>query len=51
CIFAYGSYMEKVKLRKLFEYGKKFGTFLYHTLGIRKGDVVAIDLPNSINFV
>jgi len=51
CIFAYGPYMEKVKLRKLFEYAKKFGTFLYHTLGIRKGDVVAIDLPNSINFV
>ncbi len=51
CIFAYGPYMERVKLRKLFEYGKKFGTFLYHTLGIRKGDVVAIDLPNSINFV
>ncbi len=51
CIFAYGSYMERVKLRKLFEYAKKFGTFLYHTLGIRKGDVVAIDLPNSINFV
>ncbi len=51
CIFAYGSYMERVTLRKLFEYAKKFGTFLYHTLGIRKGDVVAIDLPNSINFV
>ena len=51
CIFAYGSYMERVKLRKLFEYAKKFGTFLYDTLGIRKGDVVAIDLPNSINFV
>jgi acyl-CoA synthetase (AMP-forming)/AMP-acid ligase II len=43
--------MEKVKLRTLFEYGKRFGTFLYHNLGIRKGDVVAIDLPNSINFV
>jgi len=51
CIFAYGAYMERVKLRKLFEYAKKFGTFLYDTLGIRKGDVVAIDLPNSINFV
>ena len=51
CIFVYGPYMERVKLRTLFEYGKKFGTFLYDTLGIRKGDVVAIDLPNSINFV
>ncbi|MHA1460265.1 MAG: AMP-binding protein [Promethearchaeota archaeon] len=51
CIFVYGPYMEKVKLRTLFEYAKKFGTFLYDTLGIRKGDVVAIDLPNSINFV
>lgn len=51
CIFVYGPYMEKVKLRTLFEYAKKFGTFLYENLGIRKGDVVAIDLPNSINFV
>ncbi len=51
CIFAYGPYMERVKLRKLFEYAKKFGTFLYDTLSIRKGDVVAIDIPNSINFV
>ena len=51
CWFVYGSYMEKVKLRTLFNYAKKFGTFLYDKLGIRKGDVVAIDLPNSINFV
>ena len=51
CVFAYGPYIERVKLRKLFEYAKKFGTFLYDTLGIRKGDVVAIDIPNSINFV
>ena len=51
CIFAYGPYIERVKLRTLHEYAKKFGTFLYDTLGIRKGDVVAIDLPNSINFV
>ncbi|MHA2290128.1 MAG: AMP-binding protein [Promethearchaeota archaeon] len=51
CVFVYGPYIERVKLRTLFEYGKKFGTFLYDTLGIRKGDVVAIDLPNSINFV
>ncbi|MHA1489691.1 MAG: AMP-binding protein [Promethearchaeota archaeon] len=51
CIFVYGSYMEKVKLKTLFDYAKKFGTFLYDKLGIRKGDVVAIDVPNSINFV
>ena len=50
CVFAYGSYIEKVKLRTLFDYAKKFGTFL-HDIGIEKGDVVAIDLPNSINFV
>ena len=51
CIFVLGSYMEQVRLRTLFDYAKKFGTFLYETLDIRKGDVVAIDLPNSINFV
>jgi long-chain acyl-CoA synthetase len=51
CLFVYGTHMERVKLRTLFDYGKKFGTFLYNKLGIRKGDVVAIDLPNSINFV
>ncbi|MFX1327195.1 MAG: AMP-binding protein [Promethearchaeota archaeon] len=51
CLFVYGSYMERVKLRKLFDYAKRFGTFLYNQLGIRKGDVVAIDLPNSTNFV
>ena len=50
CVFVYGPYIEKVKLRTLFDYAKKFGTFL-HDLGIGKGDVVAIDLPNSINFV
>ncbi|MHA1492039.1 MAG: AMP-binding protein, partial [Promethearchaeota archaeon] len=50
CIFVYGDYIERVKLRTLFKKAKKFGTFLYD-LGIRKGDVVAIDLPNSINFV
>ena len=50
CIFVYGPYMEKVKLKTLFEHAKKFGTFL-HDQGIGKGDVVAIDLPNSINFV
>ncbi|MFW9949118.1 MAG: AMP-binding protein, partial [Candidatus Thorarchaeota archaeon] len=51
CIFCYGTYMERVKLKTLFVYAKKFGTFLSDSLGIRKGDVVAIDLPNSINFV
>lgn len=51
CIFVYGSYMERVKLRTLIDYAKRFGTYLYKELGIRKGDVVAIDLPNSINFV
>ncbi|MFX0043694.1 MAG: AMP-binding protein [Candidatus Hodarchaeota archaeon] len=51
CVFAYKSYIERVKLRTLFDYAKKFGTFLYDNLGIRQGDVVAIDLPNSINFV
>jgi len=51
CIFVIGPYMERVKLRTLFEYAKRFGTFLYDTIGLRKGDVVAIDLPNSINFV
>ncbi|MFX1592206.1 MAG: AMP-binding protein [Promethearchaeota archaeon] len=51
CIFVYGPYIERVKLKTIFEYAKRFGTFLHQTLGIRKGDVVAIDLPNSINFV
>ncbi|MHA2267730.1 MAG: AMP-binding protein [Promethearchaeota archaeon] len=51
CLFVYGSHIERVKMRTLFDYAKKFGTFLYNKLGIRKGDVVAIDLPNSINFV
>jgi len=51
CVFVYGPYIERVKLRTLFDYAKRFGTFLYETLEIRKGDVVAIDLPNSINFV
>ncbi len=50
CIFVLGTHIERVKLRTLFELAKKFGTFLYN-LGIRKGDVVAIDLPNSTNFV
>ncbi len=51
CIFVLGDYQERVKLRTLTEYAKRFGTFLHDELGIRKGDVVAIDLPNSINFV
>lgn len=51
CIFVYSSYMERVKLRTLVNYAKRFGTFLYENLGVRKGDVVAIDVPNSINFV
>ena len=51
CVFAYGPYIERVKLKTLFDHAKRFGTFLYDNLGIRKGDVVAIDLPNSINFV
>ncbi|KKK43585.1 MAG: Long-chain-fatty-acid--CoA ligase [Candidatus Lokiarchaeum sp. GC14_75] len=51
CIFVYGSHMERVKLKTLFNYAKKFGTYLNKKLGIQKGDVIAIDLPNSINFV
>ncbi|MFX1523250.1 MAG: AMP-binding protein [Promethearchaeota archaeon] len=51
CIFAYGPYLERVKLKTLFDYAKKFGTYLKKELGIQQGDVVAIDLPNSINFV
>ncbi|MBD3253446.1 MAG: AMP-binding protein [Candidatus Lokiarchaeota archaeon] len=51
CISVLGEYMERVKFKTLVDYAKKFGTFLYDTCGIRKGDVVAIDLPNSINFV
>lgn len=51
CIFVLGPYLERIKHKQLYEYGIKFGTFLYDKLGIRKGDVVAIDLPNSINFV
>ncbi|MHA1487694.1 MAG: AMP-binding protein, partial [Promethearchaeota archaeon] len=50
CMAVFGPYIEKVSFRKLIDKAKRFGTFLYN-LGIRKGDVVAIDLPNSINFV
>ena len=51
CFFVLGPYIEKIKLRDLFDYSKRFGTFLHDKLGIRKGDVVAIELPNSPNFV
>jgi long-chain acyl-CoA synthetase len=51
CIFVLSGYIERIKLKTLFDYAKKFGTFLYDTVGVRKGDVVAIDLPNSPNFV
>jgi len=51
CIFCYGPYMERVKLKTLFDYAKRFGTYLHNELGVRKGEVVAINLPNSINFV
>ncbi|TFG19759.1 MAG: hypothetical protein EU529_15885 [Promethearchaeota archaeon] len=50
CIFALGPYLERTSMRTLMDYAKKFGTFL-HDIGIRKGDVVAVDLPNSLNFV
>lgn len=50
CVFALGPYLERINFRTLVDLAKKFGTFLYD-LGIKKGDVVAIDLPNSINFV
>jgi long-chain acyl-CoA synthetase len=50
CIFVLGSYIERVKFKTLIDKAKIFGTFLSN-LGVKKGDVVAIDLPNSINFV
>ena len=50
CMAVFGPYIERVSFRALIEKAKRFGTFLY-SIGIRKGDVVAIDLPNSINFV
>ena len=50
CVYVLGPYIERITLRTLTNYAKKFGTFL-HNLGIKKGDVVAIDLPNSPNFV
>ncbi len=51
CIFVLGSYIERITFRTLIELAKKFGTFLYDTLGIRQGDTVAVDFPNSPNFV
>lgn len=51
CLFVLGPYIERIKFKTLFDYSKRFGTFLHDELGIRKGDVVAIDLPNSPNFV
>jgi long-chain acyl-CoA synthetase len=50
CLSVFGPVIERVKYKTLIEYAKRFGTYLYD-LGVRKGDVVAIDLPNSINFV
>jgi len=50
CLSVFGPYIEKITYRKLIDYAKRFGTYLYD-IGVRKGDVVAIDLPNSINFV
>ncbi len=51
CIYVLGTYIERVKFKTIWDKAKRFGTFLYEKCGIRKGDVVAIDLPNSINFV
>jgi len=51
CVFVLGPYFERVTLRQLWAQAEKFATFLHDTCDIRKGDVVAIDLPNSINFV
>ncbi|MFX1274267.1 MAG: AMP-binding protein [Promethearchaeota archaeon] len=51
CIFALGPYHERYTLKKMWDMALRFGAFLYDELGIRKGDVVAIDVPNSPNFV
>ncbi|MHA1731914.1 MAG: AMP-binding protein [Promethearchaeota archaeon] len=51
CVFVLGPYMERITFRQLEEKARRFGTFLYDELGVRKGDTVAIDFPNSINFV
>jgi len=46
----FGPYIEKLSYRELLELAKKFGTYLYD-IGIQKGDVVAIDVPNSISYL
>ena len=46
----FGPHIEKISYKELIDKAKRFGTYLYD-LGVRKGDIVAIDLPNSINFV
>ena len=50
CIFVLGDYIERISFRNLIKHAKRFGTFLYD-LGVDKRDVVAIDIPNSINFL
>ena len=45
-----GPHLERNTFREVIDKAKRFGTFL-HNMGIVKGDVVAIDVPNSINFV
>ncbi|MGQ4873572.1 MAG: AMP-binding protein [Promethearchaeia archaeon] len=50
CLFVIEDYIEKISFKDLINYAKKFGTFL-KGLGIGKGDVVAICMPNSVNFV
>ncbi|MHA1297627.1 MAG: AMP-binding protein, partial [Promethearchaeota archaeon] len=50
CLAVFGPYIERLTYKKLIDYSKRFGTFLSE-IGIKKGDVIAIDLPNSINFI
>jgi non-ribosomal peptide synthetase component E (peptide arylation enzyme) len=45
CMAVFGPHIQRITYKKLIEYAKKFGSFLYN-LGVRKGDTVAIDLPN-----
>ncbi|MHA1112567.1 MAG: AMP-binding protein [Promethearchaeota archaeon] len=49
-ITVFGPYLERITFRQVIDKAKRFGTYL-HNLGIQQGDVVAIDVPNSINFV
>ncbi|MFO8020057.1 MAG: AMP-binding protein [Promethearchaeia archaeon] len=51
CLFALGPYVERITYRDLWNKAKRFATFLHDVCEVRKGDVVAIDLPNSPNFV